>query len=324
MNFWHEFITLGSLKIPRFIGGPLDGITDSPFRTLVRELSPQPLLFTEMRHVACVANDKTGRLSLNFAQSERPLNYQVTACDVNFIEQACQKILAHGVDAIDMNIGCPAPAVTRSGAGSALMADLPRLKRVITALRAAVPIPLTVKMRAGFKEKNALVVAQMMQDLGVDAITVHPRLKTQMFSGRPDYELVAQIKKAVSIPVFLSGNIINFKTAQLAYEQTGADGYLIGRGMWSKPWKLHEMAEHAAARPYSLSVVQVLDYAHKHYCAMIAHYQRQGLYCFRKHLPFYLKGLPGASALRQELVTINCPDIMNEKLLALQRMACEQ
>lgn len=302
VSYWQQHITIGKLRIPRFIGGPLDGITDSPFRRLVREFSPQELLYTEMRHVACVANDKTGRLSLAFEQYERPLNYQIACNSPAFIPYAIEKIIARGVDSIDLNIGCPANNVIKSGSGSALMADVPRLKECLTLLRSLVSMPLTIKIRAGFKEKNAVYIAQLAQDCGVDALAIHPRLRSEFFNGRPDYALAAAVKQAVSIPVLLSGNVVNFKTAQYAYEQTGVDGFLIGRGMWAKPWKLYELQMHAAGKEYTPSSAVVGYCALKHLEYMLAHYGNHGVFMFRKHLPFYLKGFSTASQVRARLV----------------------
>lgn len=302
MNYWQEKLTIGSLKFPRFISGPLDGITDSPFRTLVRNFSKDELLYTEMRHVGTIANETGARLALNFTQLERPLSYQVAANGVNFIDVACEKILARGVDIVDLNIGCPARNVINSGSGSALMADLPRLKLILEQFRKQLPIPFTVKIRSGFKCKNAVEVAQLIQDCGADALAIHPRLQTELFAGRPDYALAYQVKRAVSIPVLLSGNVINWTTAKLAYEQTGVDGFLIGRGMWAKPWKLAELDAHAQGLPYEVDTKLVFSSALQHYNLMLDYYGKKGLYNFRKHLPFYLKGLPTAAALRKTLV----------------------
>lgn len=317
MSYWRERITIKNLSIPRFIGGPLDGITDAPFRRLVREFSTQELLYTEMRHVGCVANDATGRLSLDFQQSERPINYQISASSIEFIDKALEKILSKGVDSIDLNIGCPARNVIKSGSGCALMADLPRLKKILDHLRVRLSIPLTIKIRAGFKIPNAVDVARLAQDCGVDALTIHPRLQAQLFAGRPDYALAAQVKKALSIPVFLSGNVINWQTACLAYEQTGVDGFLIGRGIWAKPWKLKELDAHANGQAFDLSPSLIFGTAFKHFEYMLAHYGHQGLYQFRKHIPLYLRGLSDASLLRRTLVVSNSVDEVKMSLLAL-------
>ena len=302
MSYWQEKVKIGNLEVPRFMGGPLDGITDSPFRQLVREFSTKELLFTEMRHVGTIANDVGAAKALRFGQAERPLNFQVAANKLDFIEVACERILAAGVDILDLNAGCPANNVVSSGGGSCLMGDLPRFKAIVTKFRSTVSIPFTVKIRAGFKEKNAVEVAKMLQDCGVDAISVHPRLRNQFFEGQPDYALAAQVKAAVQIPVFISGNVVNFKTAQAVYEQTGVDGYLIGRGIWGRPWKLKEMTEHAQGNPFVVDRDLTGTYALKQLDYMLSYYGDHGLYMYRKHLPFYIKGLPSAAALRAMLV----------------------
>lgn len=312
MNYWHEKLKIGSLEFPRFIGGPLDGITDSPFRRLVRDFSSDELLYSEMRHTGCVANEKGGVKALEFAQMERPLNFQFAANKVDFIERAVEKVLQRGVDIIDLNVGCPASNVIGSGSGSALMADLPRLELILKEFRRLVPIPFTVKIRAGFKCQNALEVAKLVQDCGADALAIHPRLQTQKFEGRPDYALVSQVKQAVSIPVIVSGGVVNWATAKMVYEQTGVDGFLIGRGIWGKPWKLKELCEHSIGNPYQVSPVHILEYALKHLDFMIAYYGPHGLYVFRKHVPFYIRGLPDASVLRQKLVTSTSIDEVRE------------
>lgn len=314
MSYWNTKVKIGKLEFPRFMGAPLDGITDSPFRKLVRKFSKDTLLYGEMRHIGCVANDKGGTKALKFEQSERPLNYQVSANKPEFIDKACDKILAAGVDCIDLNIGCPAKNVIRSGSGSSLMGDLPRLELLLKRFRARIPLPFTVKIRAGFKEENAIEVAKLIQDCGADALAIHPRLQTQHFNGVPKYELAGQVKDAVQIPVLLSGGIVNWSLAKRAYEQTGVDGFLIGRGMWSKPWKLKEMYEHSQGRPFKIENEIILQCALEQLDGMIEYYGPLGLHVFRKHLPFYLKGKMSASKLRKELVVCNDIERVKEGL----------
>jgi tRNA-dihydrouridine synthase B len=322
MSFWQENVVIGNRSFPRFMSGPLDGVTDSPFRQLVRLFSARELLYTEMRHVGSLVNDKRER-AFRFHEVERPLSFQIAAGSLEYIDDACQKIMACGVDVIDLNVGCPARNVTSSGCGSALMADIPRLTMVVSHLRKAITnIPFTVKIRAGFKEKNALEVAQRLQDCGVDALAIHPRLQTQLFTGRPDYALAAAVKKQVTIPVLLSGNIINWTTARLAYEQTGVDGFLIGRGMWSKPWKLEELRQHALGNPWQSSAELVFSLALRHLDLMFEHYGPRGLYIFRKHLPFYLKGVPTAAELRRKLLVSVSLEEVKETLQNLGKGLC--
>lgn len=312
MSYWNTKVKIGTLEVPRFMGGPLDGITDSPFRRLVRKFSQEELLYTEMRHVGCVANDKGAMRALDFEQSERPLNYQFSANSTDYIQQACQRVIAAGVDAIDLNIGCPARAVIKSGSGSSLMGDLPRLEAILKEFRKHCTVPFTVKMRAGFKEKNAIDVAKLIQDCGADALAIHPRLQTEQFAGVPDYDLAAQVKKSVQIPVLLSGGIINWITAKRAYEQTGVDGYLIGRGLWSKPWKLLELKEHSQGRPFSVDQTIIKECALEHVESMLRYYGPHGIRIFRKHLPFYIKAKPTASSLRQRLAVSDNPQEVKE------------
>ena len=195
------------------------------------------------------------------------------------------------------------------------MADLPRLKAILLEFKKHLNVPFTVKMRAGFKQQNALEVALLAQDCGADAIILHPRLQTQHFMGQPDYALAAKVKQALSIPLIISGGVVNFKTAQLVYNQTGVDGYLIARGMWAKPWKLLELQEHAAGRPYVIDIKHVLQYAAKHLDGMLDYYGPRGLFAFRKHLPFYLRGLPHATQLRERLVRSTDVQEIKEVLL---------
>ncbi len=317
MSYWNEKVKIGHLSFPRFMGGPLDGVTDSPFRKIVRQFSKEELLYTEIRHVACVANDKGGIKALAFEQMERPLNYQVTANSTNFIKLACEKVLAKGVDCVDLNIGCPAKNVVGSGSGSALMANLPILEKVLKLFRELLKdVPLTVKMRAGFQTKNAVEVALLAQNCGVQAVAIHPRSRTQRFSGELDYALAAQVKKAISIPVLFSGGIVDFYSAKKVYELTGADGFLIGRGMWAQPWKLKEIKEHAQGNSsFQVSKKTILSCALQQLDNMLEYYGENGLYCFRKHVPFYIKDVPDASAIRNRVVTSDSALYIKEELV---------
>lgn len=316
MDYFKQKVKIKHLSFPRFMSGPLDGITDSPFRQLVRDFSKEELLYTEMRHVRSIVTPKGGAMALNFEQFERPLNFQVSANSPDFIEAACERIVQAGVDMIDLNAGCPARNVISSCCGSALMANPKMLERILKEFKRVLPdhIPLTIKIRAGFKQVNAVDIAKLAQDCGVDALAIHPRLQTQRFLGRPDYQIAADVKKALQIPVLLSGNVVNFKTAKMTYDLTGVDGFLIGRGMWAKPWKLEEMYQHALGNEYEVDSKLMLQVALKHVSLMVQQFGMHGLYKFRKHLPFYIKGHPAASALRSRLVRTDSEQEIKEGL----------
>lgn len=318
MNYWNKNIRIAGKEYPRFFAGPLDGYTDSAFRQLVREFSPKNLLYTEMRHVASLVNDKKRR-SFQFDTIEQPIQFQITTNGLSYLSEAIDLILSYNVDGIDLNIACPAKNVVRSCSGSALMADNRLLQHVLIFLREHSSLPLTVKMRAGFKEKNALDIVQLVEDCGVDAVAVHPRLQTEHFGGEPDYSLVAEMKKRVKIPVLYSGGIHTFVDAQNVYEKTGVDGFLIGRGMWGKPWKLAELDALAQGKEFNVASQMIYQTALKHLDYLLLSYQEDGLYNFRKHLPFYVCDFEGASALRQSLITSESVDEVKAGLKKIVR-----
>ena len=196
------------------------------------------------------------------------------------------------------------------------MANPVMLEKILKEFRRVIPdhVLFTIKIRAGFKEVNAVDIAKLAQDCGVDALAIHPRLKTQMFTGQPNYQVAAAVKQALQIPVLFSGNVVNFKTAKMTYELTGVDGFLIGRGMWAKPWKLEEMKQHALGNEYIVDSQMILKVALRHLSLMIEQYGMHGLFRFRKHLPFYIKGHPSASALRQRLVLSESENDIKEGL----------
>jgi len=307
MNFWHEKLRIGTLEVPRFIGGPVDGVTDSPFRQVMRQYCAESLLFSEITHANYLAHTKKAVRALEFCQSERPLIFQLSANTSDNLEVAVKLILEAGVDAIDLNIGCPARNVIGSGSGSALMADPDRLEEILKKLRQLVPVPLTVKMRAGFKRKNALDIARLVYNCGVNAIFLHPRLQTQKHSGTMDYELVREIKKMIPIPVILSGGIVDWQSAQAARAATGADGYLVSRGIIGQPWKLRELNQLSRGQEFHIDSTQRLNSSLEHFDNLTTYYGEHGIPAFRKHVPYYLKGIEGACDARKQIMETLCP-----------------
>ncbi len=312
-NYWNSPLIIGNRSFGRFIGSPLDGVTNQPFRKTVRLFSPEALLYTEICHCGKIVYCEPERWGLEVG--ERYINFQMAASNETFIDYACERILAKGVDMFDINIGCPAKTVINNGAGSALMGDVPRLKAVITKFRSCLPGILTVKMRAGFKENNALEVAKMLEDLGVNAICVHPRLQTQGFKGIPDYALVGEIKKQMNIPVLVSGGIKNFSDAQAVYETTGVDGFLIGRALLGKPWILAQMTAESQGNTLTISPDQIRDTMLKHLDAAVAWFgPGPGLAFFKKHLKVYLEQLGVERTRMISLLQTSTPQAFNELL----------
>jgi tRNA-dihydrouridine synthase B len=313
MSYWHECVRIGNKHYPRFIGGPLDGYTDSPFRRVVRLFSQDNLLYTPIRHVTTIAHATGGKKALIIDRCESPLLFQITAHSTQHVETAVLRIQEIGVDGIDLNIACPAKNVVKSCAGSALMARTDTLEQVLRLLRSIVTGVLTVKMRAGFKSKNAQDIAILAEHCGVDALAIHPRLQTQRFSGALDYSIVRDIKKIVSIPVLYSGGITTYVDAQQVYEQTGVDGFLIGRALCGTPWKLAELEQYARGNTFIITPEQRFDAAAHHLAYLLELYGPRGVYHFRKHLSGYVAGFDGAAALRKKLMRVaTAPEVLNE------------
>jgi len=323
MSFWKESLKIGNIQIPRFIGGPMDGFTDSPFRQVVRKFSPHELLYTEITHASAVIHAAGKSNIFRFEQAERPLNFQITTNKIEYVDRACAKILSSGADMVDLNIGCPARNVVGSGSGSALMADIPRLKAILKRLRAQLSIPLTVKMRAGFKEHNACEVAHLAQDEGADALIIHPRLQKQKFSGKPDYSLVAQIKKNVSIPVIISGDVVDAGSARAIHNQAGVDGFMVSRALRGAPWKLHELSQILQGCSFEVTPAFVHRVALDHFDGILDYYGPAGLYLFRKHLSFYLKGGPDACEFRSRLMIEESVDAVKEGINSFFKALCD-
>lgn len=321
-SFWQQKITLAGRQVPRFMTAPLDGITDSPMRQVIRGFSPEILMFAEMRHVDTVANEASGK-SLRYHPCEQPLVFQFSANRTPFIGKAVERVLAAGFTAFNLNAACPAPAVVRSGSGSALMADIPKLKEIIEELQRTIAgrAPLSLKIRAGFKLKNAYDVALLAQDLGCEAIIIHPRTQPERFAARLDYDLVASIKKALTIPVVFSGNITKFEVAERVRDLTGCDGFMVGRALWGSPWKLKEITEAAAGNAFTIDRTAIFACLIKHLDLNCEFYGQHGYAHFKKHLAHYIKAFPNASQWRTTLLRTQSEEEMRMQFAALLKEA---
>lgn len=319
MTFWEETFDFAGLQVPRMMAAPLDGITDSPLRQLIRHFSPDDLLFTEMRHIASVANSKHESL-FAYEEVEQPLAYQISANTTRWLDEAVDKIVERGFVMLNLNMGCPARQVTKSGSGSALMNNIPLYKELIRALQKRLDgrIPLTIKIRAGFKETNGLEIAQIAEDLGIQGIIVHPRLQTGGFTAPLNYDMVAEIKKRTSLSVVFSGNINSFKRMKTVYDRTGSDGFMIGRALWGCPWKMHEILQEARGEKFTIALPDMLALALEHLKLNVKLYGLRGVQAFKKQLPQYIRGVVGAAQLRQRMVRYNDEAEMTAELEALR------
>lgn len=309
LQYWKDSVVIRSQVYPRFIGAPLDGVTNVPFRKTIRLFSPAVLLYTEMCHADTIVQGDYREWALD--SSDIPVNFQVAAADETYIMKVCERLVEAGITMVDLNIGCPAGSVVKDGkgAGSALMGDITRLRHVVRMFREHLSCILTVKMRSGFRKNVALDVAKMLEELGIEAICVHPRLQIQKFSGEPDYALLAQIKKAVSIPVLVSGGITSFAVAETVYEQTGVDGFLVGRALIGKPWLLHQLNEQSQGRSFEIISDHIRHALLYHVDASVQWFgPSRGLALFKKHLKIYLEQLNFSREQAVQLLQQRCPE----------------
>lgn len=311
--FFLSFMQLGSYILPnRVFAAPMAGVTDRPFRKLCKKLgagyavsemvTSRPDLFKSLK--TSRRADHTGEVG--------PIAVQIAGTDAAMMADAALYNIDRGAQIIDINMGCPAKKVCNKWAGSALMQDEKLALEIVDAVvQAAAPsgVPVTLKMRTGWcqQHKNAVSIARAAESAGVAMLTVHGRTREQGYKGQAEYETIAAVKAAVRVPVVANGDISSPERAQAVLMQTGADAVMVGRAAQGRPWIFREIAHYLATGQHlpSPATQEVRDLLLEH---LLEHYALYGEYAgvrsARKHIGWYVAGLPGCAAFRQHMNTL--------------------
>ncbi len=311
-------INLGSLQIDDpVILAPMSGVTDLPFRRLVKRLGAG-LVVSEMIASEAVVRHaretvKESRKLAEPASECQPMAVQLAGCDPAIMAEAARVNADRGAAVIDINFGCPVKKVVNKFAGSAIMRDERLAAGIMETTVKAVNLPVTLKMRTGWDDgsRNAPELARIAEACGIRMITVHGRTRCQMYSGRADWDFVRKVKDAVSIPVVVNGDLTDLAAVEQALAASGADGVMIGRATYGRPWFLRQVMCFLAGRvvPDAPSLSEQRALVLEHYEAMISYYgSRGGVRIARKHLGWYATGLANAAAFRAAVNREEAPD----------------
>ena len=303
---------LGKLKIGNvelnnnIILGPMAGLTDRPFRIICEKYKPG-LVATEMvSSKALFYNDDKTKLLLNMKDEERPISAQIFGSDEESIAYAVKYICENKIaDIIDINMGCPAPKVVKNGDGSKLLLDLNKVESIVKCAVKNSNIPVTVKIRKGWDNEHIVAVeaAKTIEKAGASAITIHGRTRSEFYSGNADWDIIRKVKKSVNIPVIGNGDVRSPEDAERMFKETGCDGIMISRASLGNPWIFRDVQDYLQGKNITqISRKEKLETILEHIRLEVEEKGKiTGVHEMRKHICYYLKGEPNASALRDKI-----------------------
>ena len=298
-------LQIGAVKLPHnAVLAPMSGVTDKPFRQIVRACGGG-LVVSEMvasHAVLSAVKDEMRKLQFS-AEEESPLSIQLAGWDPDIMAEAARIAEQLGAGLIDINMGCPAKKVTGRLSGSALMRDLPLAADICRAVKSAVSVPVTLKMRLGWDptSRNAPELARIAEAEGIEMLAVHGRTRCQMYKGEADWSAVHEVKDVVGLPLLVNGDIKTLDDVADAKQKSGADGVMIGRGAQGRPWFVAQAgaALNGNIVPRTPTIAERHEILRNHLDGMLSFYGTHALRLARKHMAWYAAGLPGSAALRQ-------------------------
>ena len=306
---------LGSLAIdPPLVLAPMAGITDHAYRLLLRSIGGVGLVTMEFISSEAITRGNARQLrKLHFSEEERPLSIQIYGSDPERMAAAAEIVEELAPDVCDINMGCPANKVLKGCAGAALMGDPDLARRIVREVKRRLSIPLTVKFRLGLDEgrRNFVELGRICEDEGAAAVAMHGRTARQMYTGRADWSAIAELKRALTIPVVGNGDVETAEDALAMFAQTGCDAVMCGRATMKNPWIFREIADRLAGRlPQPAGLSERRDLMLRHFAAIerTAHEPREALHKLRTMTGWYTHGLPNGRALRVRISELTTPD----------------
>ena len=316
-------LTIGNVNLDNnVVLAPMAGVTDLPFRLLCREQGAGLICMEMVSAKAIYYNNKNTEQLLEIHPDERPVSLQLFGSDADIIAEMAKRIEERPFAILDFNMGCPVPKVVNNGEGSALMKNPKLVEEILTKLVKAVNKPVTVKFRRGFDEEhiNAVEIAKIAESCGVAAVAVHGRTREQYYSGKADWNIIRQVKEAVSIPVIGNGDVDSALSAKRMLEETGCDGIMIGRACQGNPWIFREITKYldTGVIPERPSAEEVRETVIRHAKLQLQYKgEYTGVREMRKHLSWYTIGYPGSAKFRN---MINSMERMEDLLASVDEI----